>query len=163
MPVKKFALTIIIAAAGAMLSPHAAHAMDDATKAAAATCQDPNTKPDDGIKACTKVLESGKMGPKSTLAMHYCRGAFYTKTNDNRKADQDFAAATQAYEEDPDKANWPVNIIELAASSYSFRAQIAKQGNDCVTAGSYYKKAAATSREVSERANYEKAAKDACK
>ena len=159
---KRFALTMMIAA-GAMLTSHGAHAaLDEATKAALAICQDQNASPEKGIAACTQVLGSLK-GSKNIFAIRYDRGAFYSKASNNTKADEDFAAAIKIYEDDPDKANWPVDFVGLAASSYSFRGQIALAAHNCDAAKSFYKSAATTAREVSERESYENMARNACK
>lgn len=159
---KTFALKALIAA-GLALSTTTAMAMDDATKAALASCQDPKTEALKGAGACTTVLNNVKMGPKNSLAIHYYRGAFYSTASKSDKALEDFTAAIDAYEKDPDKANWPVDFVGLAASSYSFRAQLEQAAKKCDAARKDYQSAAATSREVSERADYEKRARDACR
>jgi hypothetical protein len=159
--VKKFALTTAILAAAAAFCAMPASAMDEATKAAAADCQKPDLAPEKGIAACTTIL-AVKMPPKSTTAMHYYRGAFYVAAKNNAKAKTDFDAAVSAYENDPAKADWPPDFVGLVASSYSFRAQIEVEAQDCSAAKADYGKAAATEREVSQRETYEKMQRTAC-
>jgi hypothetical protein len=160
--VKTFAFTTLIAI-GLAASSTAALAMDEATKKAVATCQGQDTEPKAGIEACTTVLSNVKMGAKTTLAIHYYRGVFYVSDGNNTKAAEDFTAAVNTYENDPDKANWPVDFVGLAASSYAFRAQGALAQKKCDAAKADYQKAAATAREVSERTDYEKKAGAICK
>lgn len=160
---KTLALTTLIAAGLALSSTTAFAALDEATKAALATCQASDSPPEKGIAACTTVLTNVKMGPKNSLAIHYYRGAFYTKANNNEKAAADFTDAINAYEQDADKANWPVDFIGLAASSYAFRAQTALAAKKCDDAKADYQKAAATEREVSQRDEYEKIGRSICK
>ena len=159
---KRIALTTLIAASLA-LTATSALALDEATKQAAAACQAPDTQPKDGIAACSKVLSSVKMSPKSTLAMHYYRGVFYVKDSNNGKAAEDFTAAINTYETDPEKATWPVDFVGLAASSYAFRAQTEIAAHNCDAAKTDFKQAAATEREVSQRDQYEQEARNACK
>jgi tetratricopeptide (TPR) repeat protein len=160
--VKRLALTTLLAS-GFLFSAPAFAALDDATRAALTACQAEKTAPQQGIDACTKVLNSVKMGPKSTLQLHYDRGGFHLAAGNTDKAVEDFTAAVNAYESDPGKADWPADFVGLAASSYSFRAQAELSQNKCDAAKADYKKAAATTREVSEREDYEKRAQTICK
>ena len=156
---KIVALTTFIAAS-LILGGSAALAMDEATKAAVATCQNAKTAADKGIAACTTVLNGVKLGPQSRLQIYYNRGAFNATAGNKQKAAEDYTQAINAYEQDPDKANWPVDFTGVAASSYAMRAQVAAK---CEDAKSDYKKAAEVSREVSERSSYERLSREACK
>ena len=161
---KTLALTSLIACL-AFASTAALAAMDEATKAALATCQDTKATPEKGVAACTAVLNSTsvKLGPKSKAQLYYNRAGFQIQARNNAKAAEDFTAAINSYENDPDKANWPADFVGVIDSSYAFRAQINAQDNKCDAARADYRSAAATSREVSEREDYEKKAQNVCK
>jgi hypothetical protein len=160
--VKSFALTTIIAVSlAAFCTP--AFTMDEATKAAAADCQKSDISPQKGITACTKVLDETKLGPSTKAALLYCRANFYVTVKNMDKAKSDFTAATQAYEGDTDQAKWDPARVSLVASSYAFLGQIAAEAQQCNTAKTNLNKAAATAREISERAEYEKTAQSICK
>ena len=159
---KSFALMSALAVClGGFCTP--ALSMDEATKAAAADCQKPDIAPDKGIQACTKVLDSVNLGPSTKTALLYCRANFYITLKNMDKAKADFTAAAQSYESDANKANWSPSVVSLAASSYANLGQIAATNKDCAAAKSDYNKASATTREISERADYDKTAESICK
>jgi hypothetical protein len=160
--VKSFALTTTLIAACLAFCAAPAFAMDEATKAALADCQNAQSPPQKGADACTKVLSNVTMGPQSTMAIHYYRGAFYMTAKSNDKAKADYAAAIATYDKDPGKADWSPDFVGLVASAYALRAQIELQAKECDAARADYGKAAATEREVSQRDEYEQLARNVC-
>jgi hypothetical protein len=159
--VRSFAFSAFIALA--LFSAPALAAMDEATKTAAADCQNTKIEPQKGIAACTKVLDGVKMKPANRTALLYYRAAFHMTANEDEKAKADYTAAIDTYEKDATKADWSSDFVGLVASSYGFLGQYEVKAKNCDAAKADFGKAAATEREVSQRAQYEEQARKGCK
>ena len=65
-------------------------------------CNSSDTKPDDGIAACTRQIESGRWEGHDLAISYYNRGIFWYDKDDNDKAIADY---TKAIELSPDYAS----------------------------------------------------------
>jgi tetratricopeptide (TPR) repeat protein len=58
-------------------------------------CNSVETKPDEGLAACTRLIESGRLKGHELAITHYNRGTFWYEKDDNDKAIADYSKAIE--------------------------------------------------------------------
>jgi tetratricopeptide (TPR) repeat protein len=141
----------------------ASAAMDqDALNAAAKICVNGTGGMAKAVESCTTVLENTSMSPQGTATLLYFRGSSLEELGRHQEAIADLDRAIGIYETANDRASWSKDAIAKIAASYSWRAQAKEALQRCDEAKLDFEKAAQTAVEISNRRDYERAARAAC-